>query len=336
MKIHTQICVSLLLIVSVTSCKGPHGKKLQKENRRSGSKEATISQGPGHLVRTIRQDSKGNTWIASWEGVLRYDGKSFTNITSGVSSAHFFSVIEDRKGNFWFSSVGSGVYYYDGKSFRNFTKKDGLAGDRVTGMYEDKKGDIWFSTDAGASRYDGQTFRNFTKRDGLSGNQVNWILEDRSGKFWFCTESGACVYDGNSFLPVTHEGRPFRNVRTIIEDRRGKVWIGGNDGLWSYDGHAFTNLASAFVGYIYEDKKGNIWTSSEFSNSRDWKGPAGETKHQWALSRYDGRVLAKKNPEPEMVFKAMIFGISEAPDGSIWFGSLDGVYRYDGNAITHL
>lgn len=32
--------------------------------------------------------------------------------------------------------------------------------------------------------------------------------------------------------------------------------------------------------------------------------------------------------------KGMIFGILEATDGSIWFGALDGVYRYDGNTIT--
>ena len=31
--------------------------------------------------------------------------------------------------------------------------------------------------------------------------------------------------------------------------------------------------------------------------------------------------------------QGMIFGSSEAPDGSIWFGALDGVYRYDGIAI---
>lgn len=30
----------------------------------------------------------------------------------------------------------------------------------------------------------------------------------------------------------------------------------------------------------------------------------------------------------------MIFRILEATDGSIWFGALDGVYRYDGNTIT--
>src|SRR5882757_9847603 len=125
------------------------------------TKEVSTSRGPNGIVRTVKQDRNGNIWITSWEGVFKYDGKSFTNVTSKASSARFFSVLEDRKGNFWFASIGSGVYYYDGKSFRNFTTKDGLAGDGVTNIYEDKTGNIWFGTGSGASRYDGKSFRNF-------------------------------------------------------------------------------------------------------------------------------------------------------------------------------
>ena len=90
----------------------------QKNEAQDGVKTKDLSplQGPNSIVRTIKQDRSGNIWIASWEGVFKYDGKSFANITSKVSSARFFSVLEDRKGNFWFSSVGSGVYYYNGKS----------------------------------------------------------------------------------------------------------------------------------------------------------------------------------------------------------------------------
>ena len=60
----------------------------------------------------------------------------------------------------------------------------------------------------------------------------------------------------------------------------------------------------------------------------------------WALSRYDGKTLSNKKPTVTEIKsdyeanKRMIFGILEATDGSIWFGSLDGVYRYDGKTIT--
>src|SRR3989337_1468619 len=131
------------MFVLYSSCKGQN---------KTVTKDVITFHGPNSITRTMKQDRKGNIWIASWEGIFRYDGKSFTNVTSKVSSARFFSVLEDRKGNFWFASVGSGVYYYDGKSFQNFTTKDGLASDRVTNIYEDKSGKIWFGTEGGASR----------------------------------------------------------------------------------------------------------------------------------------------------------------------------------------
>ncbi|MFI5139785.1 MAG: two-component regulator propeller domain-containing protein [Sphingobacteriales bacterium] len=286
--------------------------------------------------------------MAAFDGIFRYDGKSFTNITSKVSSARFFSVLEDKKGNLWFGSIGSGVYRYDGKLFRSFTTKEGLAGNDVTCIYEDKTGNIWFGTGGGASRYDGKSFRNYTTKDGLPGNDINSIIEDKTGKFWFGTWDYACFYDarlpdgqGKRFTVFTHDGKPFTNVRTIIEDKKGNIWLGGNDGLWRYNGSTFTNFTKNFVACIYEDKKGNIWTSSESAKSQDWtlsrydgkslSGLVG-AKDRWVLSRYDEKSLSDKNPSVTEIKPGhgMICGILEANDGNIWFGASDGVYRYDG------
>jgi ligand-binding sensor domain-containing protein len=261
--------------------------------------------------------------------------------------------LEDSKGNFWFASVGSGVYYYDGKSFRNFTTKDGLAHNGVNCIYEDKTGNLWFGTEEGASRYDGQSFQNyrmederpknwqasadFNKSEKLINNQVGSILEDRTGRFWFGTRGHAFVYDGKTFTKVTHNGKPFTNVRSIIEDKKGNVWLGASDGLWRYDGdaaasvensfvstaNAFTPFNQQFIGCIYEDKKGNIWTSSK-------------TDQAWVLSRYEEKSLTNKKPVVTEIgpkLKNSIFWILEATDGSILFCSL-GVYRYDGKTIT--
>jgi ligand-binding sensor domain-containing protein len=135
------------------------------------------------------------------EGVFRYDGKSFTNITSEVSLARFFSLLEDRNGNFWFGSIGSGVYYYNGKSFQNFTTEDGLLNNDLISIYEDKKGNIWFGVFGGASRYDGNSFRNYI----INGDSMN---EDQTGK---------------TFLD-----RPPYEVNSIIEDKTGKFCFNGD------------------------------------------------------------------------------------------------------------
>jgi len=48
---------------------------------------------PASITRTIIVDSKGDIWIASWEGIIRYDGTSFTNMTEGISDSRFFSMM---------------------------------------------------------------------------------------------------------------------------------------------------------------------------------------------------------------------------------------------------
>src|SRR3984957_9514162 len=155
-----------LMLVFCISCaqNQSEGKKIMLTPENKG---VITSHGPKWITRNIIQDTKGNIWIAAFDGIFRYDGKSFTNITSKVSSARFFSVLEDSKGNLWFGSIGSGVYCYDGKSFTNFTTGDGLINNRVSCIYEDKAGNIWFGTENGASCYDGKSFRNFTTKDGL-------------------------------------------------------------------------------------------------------------------------------------------------------------------------
>lgn len=353
MKSCPRIYALFLTIIFCTSCKGQVKTNLPKDNSKPENTGTITLAGPNRVTRNIIQDRNGDLWIAAFDGVFRYDGKTFTKITGKVSSARFFSILEDRKGNLWFGSIGSGVYCYDGKSFRHFTTRDGLLNNDVLSIYEDKTGNIWFGTYGGASCYNGKSFRNYiVNGDAMNEDRtgktfsyqplygVNAIIEDKAGKFWFATNGDTFVYNEKTFAVRTHAGRPFKNVRSILEDKKGNIWLGGKDGLWRYDDGGFTEITSNFTGYIYQDKKGNIWTSSEGGNRRAWSLPtqdAGDLSDRtWALYRYDAKFLTDKEPAvKEIISQAgMICGIIEANDGSIWFGASDGVHRYDGNTIT--
>ncbi len=340
MKKYAQTYTLLLMVVFCTTCKGQSKTDLPKDNIKYETKDVISPFGPMVITRNIIQDRKGYIWLATFEGIFRYDGKSFTNITDGVSSARFFSLLEDSKGNLWFGSIGSGVYRYDGISFKNITTDNGLINNVIVCIYEDKLGHIWFGASGGASRYDGKSFRNYIMNgdsimEDKTGKtfpnspppyEVNSIIEDKTGKFWLGTRGNTFVYDGKKFNVVARDGKPFKNVRTIIEDKKGNIWLGGNDGIWRYDGSTFTNITNNFGGFVYEDRKGNIWTSSEES-------PRGS----WALSRYDEKSLSNSSfikPTEIKSKEGMIFGILEAYDGSIWFGTLHGVTRYDGNTFN--
>lgn len=76
MKKYAHIYILFLMFVFYTSGRGQNKTNLSKENIKSETKDVNTSHGPNRIVRTIKQDRKGNIWIASWEGIFRYDGKS--------------------------------------------------------------------------------------------------------------------------------------------------------------------------------------------------------------------------------------------------------------------
>jgi ligand-binding sensor domain-containing protein len=335
---YAHVYALFLLFVFHTSCGGqtqtnvPHNNMKYNGYSEAQLKELATSKVPMSQVRNVKQDRNGNILIAAtWGGVFRYDGKSFTNLTiSKIGFHRFWDVLEDRRGNLWFASLDSGVYYYNGKSFQHFTTREGLANNAVMCIYEDKAGNIWFGTEGGGiSRYDGKSFRNFTTKEG-SSNNITTIIEDKTGKLWFGAQVGNMfVYDGKTFTVLKDkDGEAFKNVWSIIEDKKGNIWFGDNNGLWRYDGRTFTKVSQRGAYGIIEDKKGNIWTTGVVNP------PIGNV---WALTRYDAKSLYNKMPTVTEIKSGGIMdfmGISEANDGSIWIGSAGGVYRYDGKTFT--
>jgi ligand-binding sensor domain-containing protein len=333
------IAVLLFLFILCTSC-GQDQTKIPKGNTKPSSanyseaqlKEADTSKVPMSMVRNVKQARNGDVLIASYLGVFRYDGTSFTNLTSKIISPRFSSfwdVLEDRKGNLWFATKDSGAYYYNGKSLQQFTTREGLANNRIVKIYEDKAGNIWFATGGGVSRYDGKSFQNFTTKDGLSNNDLTTIMEDKTGKLWFGTRGEACFYDGEKFTVLKNkDGKAFKNVWSIIEDKKGNIWFSDVDGLWRYDSNTFTKISQKNAYAIIEDKKGNIWTTGTDEPPR-----IGQV---WSLSRYNQKSLYNEIPTVTKIKSQsrMLSGVLEDVKGNIWFGSGDGVHRYDGKTVT--
>jgi ligand-binding sensor domain-containing protein len=331
---YIHVYVLLLVLVFCSSCEGQNQINVPQDNiserlySESQLKKADTSKVPMSMVRNVKQARNGDILIASYLGVFRYDGTSFTNLTSKIISprfASFWDVLEDRKGNLWFASKDSGGYYCNGKSFQHFTTKDGLASNLALHIYEDKTGNIWF----GSSRYDGKSFRNFTTKDGFPSNSIRLLLEDKTGKLWFGAQGeNMFVYDGKTFTVLKNkDGKAFNNVWSIIEDKKGNIWFGDVDGLWRYDRSTFTKVSERSAYAVIEDKKGNIWTT----------GPVNTTSGQvWALSRYDQKSLYSEKPTVTEIKSqsVMLLGMLEDAKGNIWFGSGGGVYRYDGKTIT--
>src|SRR5688572_16030395 len=160
MKKSVKLFAPFLMIVFHTSC-AQNQTNGAKENITLISFRSEIKYSITTNVWDIKQDRNGNIWFAADDGVYRYDGKSFTNVTGKQIPVPIFSILEDKKGNFWFGTYGAGAYYYEGKSLpdgqaslQNFTTQDGLPHNSVMPIYEDESGIIWLGTAGGVSRYD--------------------------------------------------------------------------------------------------------------------------------------------------------------------------------------
>lgn len=284
--------------------------------------KTVVSQfGPKNITRNIIQDKKGNMWLASWEGIIRYDGKSFTNYTlqENLRKYHVFSAFEDSKENLWFGTIRGGVYRYDGKAFIHYTEKDGL-GDWAESIIEDRNGNIWFATDEGVVRYNGETFQNFTTKEGLIDDYVHCLLETKDGNIWIATTGGISIYDGKIFKSFNQTAfKPFVNIRTLIQDQKGNIWIGGQEGLFCYNpleplSTSIKTWTTKFAGYLYEDKKGTIWMAA-------FDTPSTMSLSKKEINSNDFIEVKKENGQ--------IFGIVADKEGNIWYGKGDGICRFD-------
>jgi ligand-binding sensor domain-containing protein len=135
MKKFVKLFALFLMPVFCTSC-GQNQTNVPKDKIYSEPKDLVTSYGPHLTVRNIKKDRNGNILIAGsntsvFGDVFRYDGKSFTNLTSKLGSHRFWDILEDQRGNLWFATIDSGVYNYNGKTFKHFTTREGLANNMV-------------------------------------------------------------------------------------------------------------------------------------------------------------------------------------------------------------
>lgn len=309
------------------------------------SRDTVSKYGPNCITRDLLQDRNGNYWLATWKGIIKYDGEVFTNYTlkEGLIHFHVYSCYEDKKGNLWFGTARGGVYRYDGTGFHLFTKKDGLPDNSVSDFAEDKEGNIWFATDNGASRFDGKAFTNYTVEDGLPTNRVNALLFSKDGALLVgCGGSTILATDGGivAYKPTKHglsfqrfgstEGEKVTAVTSLYQDKAGRIWIGSFRGLKIYDGHQTTSKLDTFLTYYFTgDNAGNVW----FTQS----SPAGDfhpTTPNQILYRYDGKDFSKfleKYAQNDF----QIFGKIIDKNGDLWLGTMHGICKYDGVKFTY-
>jgi len=265
----------------------------------------------------------------------RCNGDSVYHERQGQIAEYVRRVFQDKRGGLWFGTNGEGIAHYDGVVLEYFTTADGLAGDQVTAIMEDKEGHLLIATDGGISKYEAGKFHNYTTKHGLNHNYVWSLFQDSKGALWAGTVEGLCRFDGTKFqtvtIPLSIAKNPeasfsINRICHIMEDSKGNLWIASDGrGAYKYDGKKYTNyttddgLCDNNITCIEEDKKGNIWFGSMYGG----------------ISKYDGNTFINYN-QSNSIGNNEVWEILTDKQGYVWFSSEGyGVYRYNGREFEN-
>jgi ligand-binding sensor domain-containing protein len=258
-------------------------------------------------VITIQEDDIGNIWFGTGLfGISKFDGTKFTTLTNKVKLTKGTETDWKSKNNDLWFAAGGGVFRYSNPSLYYLPFEPSGSTAQINapfslsryGVYcslKDKKGNLWFGTQAeGVCRYDGKTITWF-KEKGLSGPAVLGLFEDSKGNLWFGNNgAGLFRYDGKNLTNFTEEkglsNADFRasgksgigtlaRVYSINEDNSGNIWVGTVDaGVWKFDGNKLYNytiingLGSNAVNTIYKDKNGELWFGTDINGISKFNG----------------------------------------------------------------
>ena len=140
--------------------------------------------------------------INTEKGIYNVYRKERKNKTS-LSSNYILNTFEDSKGNFWIGTK-DGLNLMDKKSgtFVSYTESDGLQSSVINSIVEDNNGKLWLSTNKGISKFDplSKKVQNYNIDDGLQHN-IFWhraALKTSSGELLFGGMNGFNIFNPDS------------------------------------------------------------------------------------------------------------------------------------------
>lgn len=313
------------IVVNEKNIASSHSKIEKIDSYFNGHNQIKSEKGPTTITRNVIEASEGTIWLATWEGIIQYNGKEFLNLTNeyDISRYRAFTLLEDRNKNIWIGTVGAGLFRFDGKDFTQFTMKEGLPSNTIGCLTEDANGSIWIGTLKGLSNYNENKFTNYYTPNGGNDDDMNSIIQNSDGSLWIGTRGKLFSFDGIKFTEVNKkDGTGFYNTRTLVKSKNGTNWIGGQSGLHSYTGNTFYHHSEKFVGYIYEDRGGNIWVSQSSPDSNI---------NNMSLIKHQTTQLPNRTTQSEIILneEGQIFGIIEDSSRNIWFGTEKGICKYN-------
>ncbi|GHT25177.1 hypothetical protein AGMMS4957_19500 [Bacteroidia bacterium] len=223
----------LTILFAFAACAG-----LEAENWHSTHRLSTLTGLPTDEVKQVFQDREGYIWIATHDGLCRYDGHQLKTYKSNLYTPNL------------------------------------LSSNSLTAIAEDNNHHLWIGTSNGLNvlnKITGEIKQIDPKR--LSGANIQAILATRDNQVWVGTANGLNRYvaENDSFIRYnsTHHNLQTGDIKSLVEDSKGNIWIG----TWSEGITRYNPAEGRFLNYprlnagnsahvIFEDRDNNIWVGS--------------------------------------------------------------------------
>ncbi len=289
-----------------------------------GRKEGLLSE----RVKAVFVDHEDNLWVGMLDdrGVSRMDRGAFWPVMEGDRpwEGSVLCIEEDRDGNLWIGTIGSGLKRLRNGMLSAFGSSDALTKDRVVCIQEDREGSLWIGTLVrGLHQIRDGRFLVFTIEEGLSEDFLSAVYEDRGGNLWLGTLGGGLnqLKDGRFRRYTTKDGLSNSSAWSICQTADGSLWIGTARGLNRLKDGRFVvyttrdGLADDQIWALYEARDGTLWI--------------GTTTGLCALK--DG--VLRGYGEKEGIPKRTVRYFHQDQEGSLWIGTDAGLFRLKDGAL---
>jgi signal transduction histidine kinase/ligand-binding sensor domain-containing protein len=232
-------------------------------------KSWTVQDGVPNNITSLDSDANGFLWVASDDGLFRFDGLSFKRYIplpgNALQSDHLAHLYAAPNGSLWVSYLFGGLSRIDGGHVTNYTTSNGLPPSQIQSIALDTRG-LWLVDNAVFYHVVGDKVSKVEPPAGTRWT-VRRVLSDKKNDLWV-------VADGKvMLLPAGHTefevaANPPHGHASCLT--RGLDGISCDDGLgWrvhlGYNGNVVVQSTAAFLPSEYSSlsaKDGSLWVTT--------------------------------------------------------------------------
>jgi signal transduction histidine kinase/ligand-binding sensor domain-containing protein len=295
----------------------------------------------GDGVVALAAGAAGSVWAAMdgvgpGLGVRYYSNGSFASyVVPGFDGATIRAAVLllDRDQTLWVGTESQGLYHIHDGHADHYGAAQGLTGERVNSIYEDREGNLWVTTDKGVDLFRDIPVISFSSTEGLSGgSEVSAVMARKDNSLWVGVRGAlALIRPDTVSLTTMADGHPIQNIYALLEDRVGQVWLGINGTVMVYQLGTFFEIKGQDGRRL--DQIGKIFSFTEDIGGNIWAIAYDDPKNITHLLRIRDRRVQEDIQLTSLLPHAHFLGAD--PAGGIWIGTGDGkLARYEHGEVN--